>query len=76
MLVDPRPSPQKEDNALSDDKIYVGEPDRSPVAGKQDYEVRYLAEKHGMSEEQARELIARVGNDRQKLDQAAHLSRA
>jgi hypothetical protein len=33
--------------------------------------VRYLAEKHGISVEQARDLIARYGNDRQKLDEAA-----
>jgi hypothetical protein len=32
-------------------------PDRSRVAGDQDYEVRYLAEKHGLSVEQARKLI-------------------
>ena len=56
---------------MPDDKSHVGEPDRSRVAGEQDYEVRYLAEKHGLSAEQARQLIARVGNDRQKLDAAA-----
>ena len=56
---------------MPDDKAHVGEPDRSRVAGDQDYEVRYLAEKHGLSAEQARQLIARVGNDRQKLDKAA-----
>ena len=41
------------------------------VAEKQDYEVRYLAQKYGLDREQARNLIARVGNDREKLDQAA-----
>jgi hypothetical protein len=56
---------------MPDDKSHVGEPDRSRVAAEQDYEVRYLAEKHGLSAEQARQLIARVGNDRQKLDAAA-----
>jgi hypothetical protein len=56
---------------MPDDKSHVGEPDRSRVAGEQDYEVRYLAEKHGLSAEQARQLIARVGNDRQNLDAAA-----
>jgi hypothetical protein len=30
-----------------------------------------LAKKHGLSEKQALELIACVGNDRQKLDEAA-----
>jgi hypothetical protein len=54
-----------------DDKTKVGEPDRSRVAADQDYEVRQLAEKHGLSPTQIRELIARVGNDREQLDKAA-----
>jgi hypothetical protein len=56
---------------MPDDKTKVGEPDRSRVAADQDYEVRQLAEKHGLSPTQIRELIARVGNDREKLDKAA-----
>jgi hypothetical protein len=56
---------------MPDDKRHVGEPDRSRVAGEQEYEVRYLVEKHGLSGEQARDLIARFGNDREKLDRAA-----
>jgi hypothetical protein len=35
------------------------------------YEVRYLAEKHGLSVEQARKLIERFGYDREKLEAAA-----
>jgi Protein of unknown function (DUF3606) len=56
---------------MPDDKSHVGEPDRSRVAGEQDYEVRYLAEKHGLSVEQARRLIDRFGNDQEKLEAAA-----
>ena len=56
---------------MPDDKSHVGEPDRSRVAGEEEYEVDYLASKHGLSAEQARQLIARLGNDREKLDQAA-----
>ena len=52
---------------MPDDKTKVGEPDRSRVAADQNYEVRYLAQKFGLSDEQARELIARVGNDGAKL---------
>jgi hypothetical protein len=52
---------------MPDDKSKVGEPDRSRVAADQDYEVAYLATKYGISREQARNLIARVGNDREKL---------
>jgi len=40
-------------------------------AGDQVYDVAYLATKYGISREQARNLIARVGNDREKLEQAA-----
>jgi hypothetical protein len=54
---------------MPDDKTKVGEPDRR--AADQNYEIRYLAQKFGLSDEQARELIARVGNDREKLDNAA-----
>jgi hypothetical protein len=56
---------------MPDDKTHVGEPDRGRVAGEEDYEVRYLAEKHGLSVEQARKLIDRFGNDREKLEAAA-----
>lgn len=56
---------------MSDDKSHIGEPDRSRVAGGEDYEVQYLAKKHGLSAEQARELIARHGNDRDTLDREA-----
>jgi Protein of unknown function (DUF3606) len=52
---------------MPDDKNKVGEPDRSRVAEKQDYEVGYLAQKYGLDREQERNLIARIGNDREKL---------
>ena len=54
-----------------DDKTKRGAADRSKVAGGQDYEVRHLAEKFGLSVEQARDLIARHGNDRATLEAAA-----
>ena len=56
---------------MPDDKNKVGQPDRSRVAGDQDYEVQYLAEKYGLSQEQVSALIARIGNDRKKLEEAA-----
>ena len=57
---------------MADDKSKVRESD----AGDYDYEVRYLTEWYGISDAQARELIALVGNDRQKLDDAAEKLRA
>jgi hypothetical protein len=49
-------NPQKQDNR-----------DRSRVSGSEDYEVEYFAREAGISAEQARELIARHGNDRETL---------
>jgi len=56
---------------MADNTQHVGEPDRSRVSGSEDYEVRYFAEKHGLSTEQVRDLIARHGNNREELDKAA-----
>ncbi len=61
---------------MSDDKTMVGGRDRSRVAGDQDYELDDFARKHGISRDQARSLVERFGNDREKLDAgAAQLSR-
>ena len=56
---------------MADDKSNVGAQDRARVAGDEDYEVRYFADKHGISMDQARDLIAKVGNNREELDKAA-----
>ena len=48
-----------------------GEPGCGRVTADQRYEVRYLAEKYRLSHQQTRSLIARIGNRRQKLEQAA-----
>ena len=61
---------------MSDDTNDRGAQDRARVAGEQDYEVRYFAEKHGMSVERARELIEQHGNSREELDAAAERSKA
>jgi hypothetical protein len=57
--------------SMSDDLGNVGQRDRDRVSGGEGYEVEHFAQKHGISIEQARELIARVGNDRAALDAAA-----
>ena len=56
---------------MADDKTKQGGQDRSRVAASEPYEVEYFASKHGLSQDQARKLIAEVGNDRAKLDAAA-----
>ena len=53
---------------MADNKQNVGEPDRSRVSGSEDYEVRDFAEKHGISVQQAEELIRRHGSNREELD--------
>ena len=56
---------------MADDTNNRGAGDRSRVAGGQDYEVRHFAERHGLSIEQAEQLIAEHGNNRDRLDEAA-----
>lgn len=56
---------------MADDKSKRGGADRREVAGGEGYEVDYFARKHGISRDQAEDLIRRVGNDREKLDAAA-----
>jgi hypothetical protein len=56
---------------MPDDKRKRGGPDRKRVAGGEGYEVSYFARKHGISRDKARQLIDRVGNDREQLNRAA-----
>lgn len=56
---------------MADNKSQVGEPDRRGVAAGERYEVQHLAERHGLSTDEARELIERFGNDRETLDREA-----
>lgn len=56
---------------MADNKQQTGEPDRSRVSGSEDYEVRHFAERHGITMEQALDLISKHGNQRDALDAAA-----
>jgi hypothetical protein len=56
---------------MADDKSKRGKQDRSRVSGGQDYEVRDFAKKHGITQEQAKELIRKHGSDRKKLEAEA-----
>ena len=56
---------------MPDHKSKRGKGDRSRVAGNEGYEVNYFARKHSITAEQARGLIKKVGNNRDKLNKAA-----
>lgn len=56
---------------MSDNKKKRGTGDRRRVAGGEGYEVNYFANKHAITREQARSLIKKVGNNREKLNKAA-----
>ena len=56
---------------MSDDKSKQGTQDRARVAGGQDYEVDYEARKLGITPDQLKAIIARVGSDRAKIEAAA-----
>jgi hypothetical protein len=56
---------------MPDHKSKISGPDRSRVASEQDNEVSHIAEKYGISTAEARKLIERFGNDREKLDVTA-----
>ena len=56
---------------MSDNKKKRGAEDRRKVAGGEGYEVNYFANKHGITREQARNLIKKIGNNRDKLNKAA-----
>jgi hypothetical protein len=53
---------------MPDHKSKCGKPDRSKVSKDQDYEIAYLAHRYNISIAQARELIDRLGNHRERLD--------
>jgi len=56
---------------MADDKSKRGDRDRARVAAGEGYEVSYFARKHGISKDQAEQLIEKVGNNREKLNEAA-----
>jgi Protein of unknown function (DUF3606) len=56
---------------MADDTSNVGNRDRSRVAGGEGYEVEYFAQKHRITQEEARNLIRQYGNNRETLDREA-----
>lgn len=68
--------PATMEGKMPDDRKKRGARDRRLVAGGQSYEVGYFARKHGLTREEARRLIDRIGNDRDKLNKAAEQLKA
>jgi hypothetical protein len=60
---------------MTDDKSKADNRERSKVAAGEDYEVQYLADQTGITLEQARFLIRRHGNDREKLMEEVKIMR-
>ncbi|MHB2265676.1 DUF3606 domain-containing protein [Aliihoeflea sp. PC F10.4] len=56
---------------MVDDKSDQGAQDRARVSAKQPYEVAYFAQKHGLSQQQARDIIEKHGPSRDACDKAA-----
>lgn len=56
---------------MSDNKNITDWHDRERVAGEEDYEVQDFARRHGISPDEVRDLISRVGNDRDALEREA-----
>jgi hypothetical protein len=60
---------------MADKKAEIGAPDGRRVAAEEPSEVAHLARRHGLSADEARDLIARFGNDRATLDREAEKMR-
>ena len=54
---------------MADDKNQRDGRDRSKVSGEEQYEVQHLAEKLGVSAEQVRNAIQKVGSSREKIEE-------
>jgi uncharacterized membrane protein YqiK len=53
---------------MPDDKKNRGTADRARVAAMEDYEVRYLAQKHSVTLKAVKEAVTKVGNSRNKVE--------
>ncbi|WP_394836295.1 DUF3606 domain-containing protein [Pendulispora rubella] len=53
---------------MSDDKSKVGMPDRFRVAAEEKWEVDYLVKKFGVSVDDVRRAVAKVGNSRSAVE--------
>jgi hypothetical protein len=56
---------------MADDKSKRGQEDRGRVAANEPYEAEYFAQKHGLTQEEARAIIEKHGPSREACDRAA-----
>ena len=56
---------------MADDKNKRGSGHRRAAAVDQGYDLRYFASRHGITHQQARDLMSCIGNNRTKLNAAA-----
>jgi hypothetical protein len=61
---------------MADNKNKRGGPDRKRIAGDQPYEVSYFARKHGVTLDQARDIIKRTGANREKANAEAEKAKS
>lgn len=53
---------------MTDNKKLRGAADRRQVAGMEDYEVKYLAQKHEVTQKAVKQIVEQVGNSRTKVE--------
>jgi hypothetical protein len=65
----------REEPGMADDKSKRGAQDRAKVSAMEDYEVKYLAQKHGVTQKAVKSAVASVGNSRTKVEAALKKSK-
>ena len=55
-------------NAMADDRRLTGQQDRSQISLSEDYEVRYWTQKFGVSEDELRAAVNRVGRSAKTVE--------
>jgi hypothetical protein len=63
------------EDIMAEDRLSVEAMGYVPVMPQEPYEVAYFAARHGILLDQARRIIKRYGNNRDKCDAAAQLMR-
>ena len=69
-------TPAKKTAAKTDKTTRGRNQDRALVAAMEDYEVKYLATKHSVTQKAVTEAVAKVGNSRNKVEQELKVGKA